>query len=162
MVLFPEEQADALPTPCKSCSTLRPFILEFILTFSTIYFLTSLYPIHLIPSQLDFASYLFTTPADKIVRTVYEDEHSGAYNSIAGSSKSDFTSDTWLCSPSEYEQYLSRSLPTRVQRELERDVQREFGFVGDAVQTRKVVDMVQKLQLRLFRQFQQGTTTRAE
>lgn len=107
MVLFPEEQADALPTP------------------------------------------------------FYEDEHPGVYNSIAGSSKSDSASDTWLCSPSEYEQYLSRSLPTRVQRELERDVQREFGFVGDAVQTRKVVDMVQKLQLRLFRQFQQGATTRA-
>lgn len=33
-------------------------------------------------------------------------------------------------------------------------MQREFGFVGDTAQTRKVVDMVQKLQLRLFRQFQ--------
>ena len=65
-------------------------------------------------------------------------------------------SDPWLCTASEYERYLSQSLPPRVQRELEREVQREFGFVGDAAQTRKVVDMVQKLQLRLFRQFESG------
>lgn len=69
-------------------------------------------------------------------------------------SKQAETSDSWLCSASEYERYLSQSLPPRVQRELEREVQREFGFVGDAAQTRKVVDMVQKLQLRLFRQFE--------
>lgn len=69
-------------------------------------------------------------------------------------SKQSETSDPWLCSASEYERYLSQSLPPRVQRELEREVQREFGFVGDAAQTQKVVDMVQKLQLRLFRQFE--------
>lgn len=69
-------------------------------------------------------------------------------------SKQPEPSDPWLCSASEYENYLSQSLPARVQRELEREVQREFGFVGDAAQTRKVVDMVQKLQLRLFRQFE--------
>lgn len=69
-------------------------------------------------------------------------------------SKQAEASDPWLCSVSEYERYLSQSLPPRVQRELEREVQREFGFVGDTAQTRKVVDMVQKLQLRLFRQFQ--------
>ena len=54
---------------------------------------------------------------------------------------------------------MSQSLPPRVQRELEREVQREFGFVGDAAQTRKVVDMVQKLQLRLFRQFESERAT---
>lgn len=69
-------------------------------------------------------------------------------------SKQSEISDPWLCGASEYERYLSHSLPPRVQRELEREVQREFGFVGDAAQTQKVVDMVQKLQLRLFRQFQ--------
>lgn len=61
----------------------------------------------------------------------------------------------WFCSPSDYEQYLSRSLPPRVQRELERQVQQDFGFFGDEAQTKRMVDIVQKLQLRLFREFQQ-------
>lgn len=42
-------------------------------------------------------------------------------------------------------------------------MQQEFGFFGDAAQTRRVVDMVQKMQLRLFQQFRQerepGTAT---
>ncbi|KUI56668.1 putative serine/threonine-protein kinase tsuA [Cytospora mali] len=92
--------------------------------------------------------------ADALPAPFYEDEALGMQNSVDGSSKQDSASDTWLCKTSEYEQYLSRGLPPRVQRELEREVQREFGFVGDAAQTRKVVDMVQKLQLRLFRQFE--------
>lgn len=88
---------------------------------------------------------------------VYEDEPPDTRHPAEGSSKQDLSSDTWLCSSSEYEQYLSQSLPPRVQRELEREVQREFGFVGDVTQTRKVVDMVQKLQLRLFRQFERDS-----
>ncbi|KAK2615842.1 hypothetical protein N8I77_002568 [Diaporthe amygdali] len=82
----------------------------------------------------------------------YEDEP--AETRLPEGSKQPEPSDNWLCSASEYEKYLSQSLPPRVQRELEREVQREFGFVGDATQTRKVVDMVQKLQLRLFKQFE--------
>lgn len=63
--------------------------------------------------------------------------------------------EAWFCSPSDYEQYLSRSLPPRVQRELERQIQQDFGFFGDEAQTKRMVDIVQKLQLRLFRQIQQ-------
>lgn len=33
-------------------------------------------------------------------------------------------------------------------------MQQDFGFFGDAAQTRRVVDMVQQMQLRLFRQFE--------
>lgn len=83
---------------------------------------------------------------------VYEDEQTEIR--MPENSKQTDSSDPWLCTASEYERYLSQSLPPRVQRELEREVQREFGFVGDEAQTRKVVDMVQKLQLRLFRQFE--------
>lgn len=62
----------------------------------------------------------------------------------------------WFCTPAEYEQYLSRSLPPRVQRELERQVQEELsGFVEDETQARAVVGLVQRMQLRLFRQFDQ-------
>ncbi|KAK7709373.1 hypothetical protein SLS64_006286 [Diaporthe eres] len=82
----------------------------------------------------------------------YEDE--STETRMPENFKQSEVSDPWLCSASEYERYLSQSLPPRVQRELEREVQREFGFVGDEAQTRKVVDMVQKLQLRLFRQFE--------
>lgn len=34
-------------------------------------------------------------------------------------------------------------------------MRREFGFVGTEGQVRRVVDMVQEMQVRLFRQFQQ-------
>ncbi|PSR97611.1 hypothetical protein BD289DRAFT_425290 [Coniella lustricola] len=61
---------------------------------------------------------------------------------------------SWSCSPSDYEQYLSRSLPPRVQRELERQVQQDFGFFGDDAQTKRMVDIAQKLQLRMFKAFQ--------
>lgn len=64
-------------------------------------------------------------------------------------------SSDWFCSPSDYEQCLSNSLPPRVQRELERQVQQDFGFFGDEQQTQRVVDMVQQLQLRLFKQLKQ-------
>ncbi|KAK7746438.1 hypothetical protein SLS53_002397 [Cytospora paraplurivora] len=87
----------------------------------------------------------------------YEDEPLDAHNHAEESSKQDSANDTWLCSTSEYERYLSQSLPPRVQRELEREIQRDFGFVGDAAQTRKVVDMVQKLQLQLFRKFERDS-----
>lgn len=100
--------------------------------------------------------------------TVYEDEpseashlltveqqqqHAGSHAS--GDGREDPSSSGWFCSPTDYETYLSRSLPARVQRELERQVQQEFGFYGDAAQTRRVVDVVQKMQLRLFQQFRQ-------
>lgn len=61
----------------------------------------------------------------------------------------------WFCTPSEYEQYLSRSLPPLVRRELERQLQDDFGFFGDDAQTGRMIDMVQKLQLRLFQQLRQ-------
>lgn len=67
--------------------------------------------------------------------------------------------DSWFCNPADYEAYLSRSLPSRAQRELERQVQSEFGFFGDATQTRRVVEMVQAMQLRLFRQFRDERRT---
>ncbi|POS77788.1 protein kinase [Diaporthe helianthi] len=95
---------------------------------------------------------LFPGETGALPSPFYEDEQTETR--LPESAKQPETSDSWLCSPSEYERYLSQSLPPRVQRELEREVQREFGFVGDAAQTRKVVDMVQKLQLRLFRQFE--------
>lgn len=69
--------------------------------------------------------------------------------------KLEAASPSWFCSPLDYEQYLTRRLPPRVQRELERQIQRDFGFFGDDHQTGRVVDMVQKLQLRLFKQFEQ-------
>ncbi|KAI3393401.1 hypothetical protein diail_4296 [Diaporthe ilicicola] len=95
---------------------------------------------------------LFPEETGALPSAFYEDEP--AEIRVAESSKQSDPSDPWLCSASEYESYLSQTLPPRVQRELEREIQREFGFVGDAAQTRKVVDMVQKLQLRLFRQFE--------
>lgn len=59
----------------------------------------------------------------------------------------------WFCTPSEYEQYLGQSLPSRVQRELEKQVQDELAFVGDdEAQARAVVGLVQRMQLKLFRQ----------
>ncbi|KAI7788268.1 protein kinase [Diaporthe eres] len=95
---------------------------------------------------------LFPEETGALPSPFYEDEPTETR--MPGNSKQSEVSDPWLCSASEYERYLTQSLPPRVQRELEREVQREFGFVGDAAQTRKVVDMVQKLQLRLFRQFE--------
>lgn len=86
---------------------------------------------------------------------VYEDEPSETRQPNEQSSKQDEASSRWFCSPSDYEQYLSRSLPPQIQRELERQIQRDFGFFGDEKQTGRVVDMVQKLQLRLFKQFEQ-------
>lgn len=65
------------------------------------------------------------------------------------------TAPEWFCTPAEYEQYLSRSLPARVQRELEKQVQEELDFVGDETQARAVVGLVQRMQMRLFRQFEQ-------
>lgn len=95
---------------------------------------------------------LFPEETGVLPSPFYEDEPTETR--VPENSKQSEISDPWLCGASEYERYLSHSLPPRVQRELEREVQREFGFVGDAAQTQKVVDMVQKLQLRLFRQFQ--------
>lgn len=58
---------------------------------------------------------------------------------------------------SEYERYLGGgSLPPDIQRDLEEEVRREFGFVGDAAQTSKVVDMVRRLQLRLFQRYEES------
>ncbi|KAF3760959.1 hypothetical protein M406DRAFT_343103 [Cryphonectria parasitica EP155] len=96
---------------------------------------------------------------DSLPTPFYEDDQTDPRNATETSLFTKFNDspdgDAWFCSPSDYEQYLSRSLPQRVQRELERQIQKDFGFFGDETQTRRVVDMVQKLQLRLFRQFQQ-------
>ncbi|KAJ4396583.1 hypothetical protein N0V93_000804 [Gnomoniopsis smithogilvyi] len=93
--------------------------------------------------------------ADSMPTPFYEDEPSEVRQNNGQSSKLEEASPNWFCSPSEYEQYLTRSLPPRVQRELERQIQRDFGFFGDENQTGRLIDMVQKLQLRLFKQFVQ-------
>lgn len=90
-----------------------------------------------------------------IFHLVYEDEPSEMRQPNEQSSKQEEASSNWFCSPLDYEQYLGRSLPPQIQRELERQIQRDFGFFGDENQTGRVVDMVQKLQLKLFKQFQQ-------
>lgn len=130
LILFPEETG-VLPSPCK-----------FVFTSQR----SSTLPCGAHPRNAAIDCHT------NMRLSVYEDEQSETR--LPESSKQPDASDSWLCSVSEYERYLSQSLPPRVQRELEREVQREFGFVGDAAQTRKVVDMVQKLQLRLFRQFE--------
>lgn len=124
MILFPEADADSLPTPCKP-----PFL----------------------PPPPSSPARLRTDN----LHPVYEDEPSETRQPNGQSSKIEKASAEWFCSPSDYEQYLTRSLPPRVQRELERQIQREFGFFGDGNQTGRVVEMVQKLQLRLFKQFEQ-------
>lgn len=95
----------------------------------------------------------------------YEDEPTEARQAVAGgmldlkkAEEEASMAPGWFCSPSDYEQYLSNSLPPRFQCELERQVQQEFGFGGDERQTQRVVDMVQQLQLRLFKQFRQERT----
>ncbi|KAJ4410962.1 hypothetical protein N0V82_009113 [Gnomoniopsis sp. IMI 355080] len=96
--------------------------------------------------------------ANSLPTPFYEDEASETRQTKEQSSKLEEATPNWFCSPSDYEQYLTRSLPPRVQRELERQIQREFGFFGDDNQTCRVIDMVQKLQLRLFKQFEQERT----
>lgn len=80
------------------------------------------------------------------------------------SNSSNTNADEWFCTPAEYEQYLSRSLPPRVQRELEKQVQEELlsstgllgvvGGGGQEEQARAVVGLLQRMQLRLFRQLE--------
>ncbi|KAJ1299714.1 hypothetical protein OPQ81_005040 [Rhizoctonia solani] len=96
---------------------------------------------------------------DSLPTPFYENDPTDAHNtgetSLLAKHNESPNGDAWFCSPSDYEQYLLRSLPQRVQRELERQIQKDFGFFGNETQTKRVVDMVQKLQLRLFQQFQQ-------
>lgn len=93
----------------------------------------------------------------------YEDESTEprqAVTSLLGSKTEEDAgaASAWLCNPADYEEYLSSSLPSRVQRELERQVREEFGFGGDERQTWHVVNMVQQLQLTLFKEFKQERT----
>ena len=61
----------------------------------------------------------------------------------------------------EYERYLTGDLPVEVQQDLESEIRQEFGFVGDGGQTTKMVDIVRKLQLRLFQHYEQSRRTTA-
>lgn len=115
------------------------------------------------PCRLNFLAGHFTLFM-RLTNTcaVYEDEPAEPPRPVEPSTKPDDDSSVWFCSSSDYEEYLSRSLPPRVQRELERQVQHEFGFFGDTTQTRRVVDMVQQMQLRLFKQYEKGRNSGLE